>query len=289
MVVLASPNHAPYAAKDRRLLAAIAHHAALAIERTRLSRELSEAQLLRESDALKSALLSSISHDLRTPLAAIKAFATGLLEAGSTWDPATVRESLVAIDGEADRLNRMVGNVLDVSRLEAGALRVHRDWVSIREAIDEALYRLARVLHDHPTTVDVPPDLPPVFVDYALIHQVLVNLLENVAKHTPSGTRIAVTARRDGSEVHVSVSDAGPGILHSEREAVFQRFYRLEESEGRRGGTGLGLAICKGFIEAHGGHIWVAETVQPGTTITFSIPLTAEEEERGEEVDSGRR
>jgi two-component system sensor histidine kinase KdpD len=277
-----------YREKERRLLAAIADHVALAIERTRLTRELSEAHLLRESDALKSAILSAVSHDLRTPLAAIKAFATGLLEAGVPWDPDTVRESLTAIDEEADRLNRLVGNLLDVSRLQAGSLSLNRDWYSIEALIHETLRRSERLLERHPVTTDVSADLPAVSLDYPLVQQVLINLLDNAVKHTPAGTPIQITARQLPAEIQVSVSDRGPGIAASEREAVFGKFYRLEKSEHRRAGAGLGLAICRGFVEAHGGRIWIEESPGAGATVTFSLPVDGMEGRCGEEIDPRR-
>jgi two-component system sensor histidine kinase KdpD len=275
-----------YTEKEQRLLAAFTSHAALAIERTRLARALNEAQLVRESDALKSALLSSISHDLRSPLAAIKAFATGLLEAGPGCDVATVREGLTAIDEESDRLNRLVGNLLDLTRLQAGALRVNRDWYVLSEVVEEVLRRMARALSQHPLDTSLPDDLPPLWIDATLVQQVLINLIENAVKYTPPGTRIHLRARRTEGSVTLSVADEGPGIAPAERAAVFERFYRLEESEGKRTGTGLGLAICRGFIEAHGGAIGIEEG-GVGTTITFSLPSEVGSE-RGEEIDPGR-
>jgi two-component system sensor histidine kinase KdpD len=272
-----------YGEKEQRLLATFTGHAALAIERTRLARALNEAQLVRESDALKSALLSSISHDLRSPLAAIKAFATGLLEGGAECDAATVREGLAAIDHESDRLNRLVGNLLDISRLQAGALRMNCDSYAVAEVVAEVVGRMARGLAGHPLEVRIPDDLPAVWIDCPLIQQVLTNLLENAVKHTPPATPIRITARRTTDGVAVSVADEGPGIAPSQREAVFARFYRLEESEGKRAGTGLGLAICRGFVEAHGGAIWIEES-ERGTHVTFSLPLAAVEAQFGEEV-----
>jgi two-component system sensor histidine kinase KdpD len=177
---------------------------------------------------------------------------------------------------------------LDLSRLESGALQMNRDWYAIGEAIHEAIRRMSRVLSDHPTTVDVPADLPPVCIDYPLIQQVLINLFGNIAKHTPPGTPVRVSARRAGGSLVVSVADEGPGIAASERRAVFQRFYRLEAAEGKRAGAGLGLAICRGFVEAHGGTIWIEDSAGLGTTVTFSLPLGEEEERRGEEGDPGR-
>lgn len=268
----------PLSPADRRLLSAFARHAALAIERSRLASEAREARLLRDSDALKSTLLSAVSHDLRTPLAGIKALTTALLayqreqRAWRELSPEVVQDALQGIDEETDRLTRLVGDLLDLSRIEAGVLRSSREPVLVADLIDETLHRLTAVLAGHPVIRSVEADLPMASLDYVQMQQVLTNLLENAARYAPAGTAIEVGASEVEGVLALWVADHGPGVPESERERVFDRFYRLEHHEREPHGTGMGLAISRGLVKAHQGRIWVEETPGGGATFRLQIP-----------------
>lgn len=263
---------------DVELLTTFAAQAALALEQARLEREAVRAEVLARSDRLKDALLSSVSHDLRTPLASIRAAAGSLLQDDIEWDAETRREFAAAIDEEAARLNRLVGALLDMSRIEAGALRARKAFYPLDELMRAAVARLAPLAGGRPIAIDTPPDLPPVPLDPVQIDQVLANLLENALKYAPVDTPIAVAAMvrpapdGAGDEVVVGVADRGPGIAPADREGVFARFHRLPQHE-RLPGSGLGLAITRGFVEAHGGRIWVEEGPGGGARFVFSLPL----------------
>ena len=272
---VAAVRASDYSAGERRLLTTFANQAALAIDRARLIEEATRAAALEEADRLKSALLAAVSHDLRTPLASIKASATSLLQADVRWDAATQREFLTAIDEETDRLTGLVSNLLDLTRIQGGALKPERQWNEIGELIAAVTDRLAPLVETHPLRVEVAPDLPPVMFDYVEIGQVLANLIENAAKYSDHGTEIAVAADRDGNELRVRVTDHGFGIPPADVPHVFDTFYRVQrQGPARRiGGTGIGLAICKGFVEAHGGTITGESAVGRGSTFTFTLPL----------------
>ncbi len=232
----------------------------------------------RELDRAKSALLSAVSHELRTPLAAIKGYTTTLLAEDVDWDPAARREFLQIILEETERLTRLVNNLLDLSRLEAGALVLQRQPYPL----DAILARVKRDLRgeSHPISIQLPPDLPPVDVDPARIEVVFRNLLDNAIRYTPPGTPIVVSATVADGMVTVRVHDEGPGIPPEHRERIFDRFYRIP-GHIRSSGAGLGLAICKGFVEAHGGRIWLAED-GPGATFLFTLPIWEDENGRAD-------
>lgn len=223
----------------------------------------------RELDRAKSALLSAVSHELRTPLAGIKGYVSSLLAEDVEWDDETRREFLRIISQEADRLHRLVSNLLDMSRLEAGTLTIRRDVYHL----SDLLARVLRVMDhgEHPLAVDIPSELPPVYVDAARIEVVLRNLLENALKYTPPGRPVRVRAYVSGEEMVVRVEDRGPGIPPEHRTRIFDRFYRMPGV--RAGGAGLGLAICKGFVEAHGGRIWVEDNPEGGAAFVFTLPI----------------
>ncbi|MEZ4260245.1 MAG: DUF4118 domain-containing protein [Polyangiaceae bacterium] len=237
----------------------------------RFSEEAKLATARAETEQLRSALLSSVSHDLRTPLAIIKGSATAVLDE-RVAAPAR-REMAEAIVEEADRLNRLVQNLLDMTRLEAGALVVHREWHALEEVIGSALARVEGLLTDRPVETEVAPDVALVPIDAVLVEQALVNLLENAAKHTPAGTPIALRARRDGDAVEVEIADRGEGISPDEAERVFDKFYR---GRSDRRGSGLGLTICKGIVSAHGGRIWVEPHDGAGLSVRFTLPIEGE-------------
>lgn len=278
--VSGKPGGGRFDAEDEQLLTSFANQAALALERARLSEEAARAEVLAQSDELKSALLSAVSHDLRTPLAAIKASATSLLDRSVAWDDDARRDFLEAIDEETDRLTMMVSNLLDLSRIEGGALRPDREWYDVAELVGDVLRRLRSRSSGHPLTTEVQPELPLLWFDYIEIAQVLMNLGENAIKYTPPGTPIRISARLVGGAVEFAVRDRGPGISPAQLRRLFEKFYRADQSS-RVPGTGIGLTISKGLVEAHGGRIWVESTPGEGTTFRFTIPLTKGDRDGG--------
>ena len=256
----------------RQHLQAFAGQIAGALERTRLAEQAQRAQLRIEAEQLRNSLLSSVSHDLRTPLAVITGTASTLLE--TEIAPPAQKELAEAILVEAERMHRLVRNLLDMTRLEAGAVEVHKEWQSLEETVGAALERTVRVLGSRPVTTDVPADLPLVPYDSVLLQQVLVNLLENAAKYTPAGTPVLVAARRGKDAVEVVVADHGPGLPPGEETRIFEKFYRAET--GRGGGAGLGLTICKGIVAAHGGRIWAVNCNGGGAAFHSTLPIEGE-------------
>jgi two-component system sensor histidine kinase KdpD len=258
------------APEQLHLLETFAAQTALAVERGMLGEEAARAQLRIEAERLRNSLLSSVSHDLRTPLATITGAASGLLEGGDRLEPAARQELLEAIHEEADRLNRLVNNLLDMTRLESGAIQVRKEWHSLEELVGSALTRLGRRLGEHPVTTRLPPDLPLVPLDGVLVEQVLINLLDNAVKHTPAGTPIEIAAAAGHGEAQIEVADRGPGLPPGDEGRVFDKFYR--GTPARTGpGVGLGLTICRGIVEAHGGRI-TAES-RPGGGVAFRVAL----------------
>jgi len=230
-----------------------------------------EVALARRSDALKTALLHAVSHQLRTPLASIKASVSALRQADTTYTDDDRAELLAAIEEEADRLDRLVRNLLDASRLEAGAMTPRKQPQDLRELSKAVLGQLQPVLAGRPLRLDVPEDLPLVACDYAQIDQVLTNLVENAARHTPTGTPIHVSMTCLDGGVRIEVADQGPGIPIADRERLFGSF---ERGHTRAQGTGLGLAIARGLVEAHGGRLWVESGHHDaGARFLFTLPL----------------
>jgi two-component system sensor histidine kinase KdpD len=267
------PGNAVFRREDERTLTTFVDQAALALERARLSAEAAQAAALARSDELKSALLAAVSHELRTPLASIKASATSLLDHSVTWDAETRHDFLTAIDEETDRLTLMVNNLLDLSRIEGGALRPQKDWYDVDELIADVGERFAARTAGHSVTITIEPDLPSLRFDYVQIAQVLVNLLENAVKYTPSGAPITIAARRVPGAIEISVHDAGPGIPVEHQQRLFDKFYRAP-SPTAASGSGIGLAISKGLVEAHGGQISVESEPGSGSTFRFTLPLS---------------
>lgn len=259
---------------QRHLLEALVDQVAVAIERTNLVTDIEEARLLTETERLRSALLSSVSHDLRTPLVSIIGSATGLASCDGALSQADRAQLVQTILEEGERLNRFVQNLLDMTRLGYGALRPNREWVDLREIVGRALRQMARSLAVLEVEVQIPEDLPVLHVDPILIEQVLVNILDNAAKYSPAGGRIEIAAVQDGERVSVRVSDEGPGIPPEARDTVFDVFYRVRAGDKQAAGTGLGLSICRGLIEAHGGQIEALPGPGGrGTTIVFWLPV----------------
>jgi two-component system sensor histidine kinase KdpD len=254
-----------------RLIQTFASQAALALERARLAQAESRAKVLEESDRLKSAILSSVSHELRTPLSTIKAAASSLRGHDVNWDSPARVELIAAIDDESDHLNMLVGNLLDMSRIEAGVLKPKREWNIMAEIISGVLVRMKHLAVEHKFEINVPEELPLVPVDYVQMEQVFTNLLSNSLKYAPINTVVRVRAQVEDGVIHVLVSNQGPQIPRAHLERIFDKFYRITAAD-RVTGTGLGLSICKGIIEAHGGHIW-AENLVDGLGFNFTVPL----------------
>jgi two-component system sensor histidine kinase KdpD len=255
------------------LLETFASQIALGIERAVLAEEAQQAQVEIETERLRSSLLSSVSHDLRTPLTAIAGAASGLLEEHLPLDAATRHDLCLTISEEAYRLNRLVNNLLDMTRLEAGAIQVHKEWQPLEEVVGAALTRLEAQLHDRPLTTHLPADLPLVPLDSVLIEQVLINLLDNAVKYTPPGSPITLAAWATEDTVIVEVADRGPGLPLGAEERIFDKFYRVPGA-AMPSGTGLGLTICRGIVAAHGGRMWAENRPGGGTAVQFTLPLT---------------
>jgi two-component system sensor histidine kinase KdpD len=261
----------------RQLLEGFAGQAALALERALLAERAQAEQVEIQAERLRTSLLSSLSHDLRTPLGAITGAASSLLEAPDRLGDASRRELLKTILDEAQRMNRLIGNLLDMIRVESGALQVQKEWQPLEEPVGVALIRLEDRLRDHPVTVDLPADLPLVPVDGVLIEQVFINLLENAAKYTPPGTPVEIAATVVGAEgekvVRVDFADRGPGIPPGQEAKVFDKFYRVP-GIAAGSGVGLGLTICRGIVAAHGGRIWAEQRPGGGAVFRFTLPLS---------------
>jgi len=265
----------PISVSEKRLLQTFASQGALALERARLAEVEARAKVLEESDQLKSALLSSVSHELRTPLATIKAAATSLRSSEVSWASSARSDLLAAIDDEADHLNLLVGNLLDMSRIESGALKPQRQWNILSEIVGSVLARMQHLTMQHRLEIDLPEDLPLVPVDYVQIEQVLTNLISNSVKYAPEGTVIQICALVEDGSVRIQVSNQGPPVPVEHLERIFEKFYRITNSD-RVTGTGLGLSICKGIIQAHGGRIW-AENLPSGFAFNITLPQVWEE------------
>jgi two-component system sensor histidine kinase KdpD len=256
---------------QRRLVEAFATQMATSLERARLAEETERARLQIETEQLRSTLLSSVSHDLRTPLAVMKGAASTLLADDAKLSSAVRKDLHYALLEETERLDRQVRNLLDMTRLESGAVKLKKEWYPLQEIVGATWSRLESRLGDRSVSIHVDAELI-VPVDNVLIEQVLVNLLENAANYTPSGSPIEVTARRGDAEVVVDVADRGPGIPEGERERIFDKFHR-GPSERTQGGVGLGLTICRAIVVAHGGRIWVEGRPGGGSIFKFALPL----------------
>jgi two-component system sensor histidine kinase KdpD len=269
---------------ERRLLDALADQAAVALERVQLADDIERAQLLAETERLRSALLTSISHDLRTPLASIMGTITSLRSYGERYDQATRDEMLRTAQEEAERLSRFVANLLDMTRLDSGVLDLKREMIDLSDVIGAALQRTATVLAAHHLVVDIAADIPMLHLDFVLTEQVFVNLLDNAAKYAPAGSSIEISGRLLGTEVGIEIRDEGSGIPAEDVERVFDKFYRVRNLDRQRAGTGLGLAICRGFVEAQGGRITARNRGdRSGAVFTVSFPATAPDSALGKE------
>ena len=262
---------------ERRLLDALLDQTALAIERSTLVAQAGEAQVLAEADKLRIAMLTSLSHDLRTPLASILGAATTLIASRTLYDGKQIDELLATIREEAERLDRFVGNLLDMSRLEAGVLGAKPESVDVADLVETATKRLTRRLSGYRLELDLPPDLPQVLVDSLLLEQAIFNVLDNAVKYAPTGTIVRIQARRAPTQVFLTVQDEGPGIPTDALPHIFDKFYRAKAADRRVAGTGLGLAVARGFVEAFGGHLDAANRAdRSGAVMTITLPIASE-------------
>ena len=262
----------PFDSERLHLLEAFASQIALAVERTNLAAEAQAAKLQAETERMRSALLASVSHDLRTPLAAIGGAAATLLRREGSLPDSSRLELLQSISDEAERLNRFIANLLDMTRLEAGAISIRKEWQPVEEVIGAALAQMEKGLAGRDVTTRVPASLPLVHLDTALIVQALVNLLENAVKYTPAGSPIEIGARLEDGSIALEVLDRGPGIAAGEERRVFDKFYRLG-SGSAPSGAGLGLAICRAIAAAHGGSAVAGERPGGGAVFTVRLPI----------------
>ncbi|MEP6808268.1 MAG: ATP-binding protein, partial [Chloroflexota bacterium] len=263
--------------EETRLLAAAADQVGQGIMRDRLSDQATELEVTRRSEAIKAALLDSVSHDLRTPLATIRATAGSLADPSLNLSPAERQTMAQEIDAEADRLALLVSGLLDMSRIEGGALQPTFEPIPVSEIVLPSVQRARASLGERPLEMALPDDLPAVAVDQALANQVIDNLLENVARHTPPEARVRISAWRDGDAVLVRVEDGGPGVTPDALSHLFEKFYRVPARRGAaRQGTGLGLAVVKGMAEAMGGSVSASSSSLGGLAIDVRLTIAAD-------------
>ena len=262
---------------EKRVFAAAADQIGGSLDRERLQRDATSAEISRRSEALKSALLDSVSHDLRTPLASIRAAAGTLMDPDIDWPAAQRREIAASIDREADWLNRLVTNLLDMSRVEAGELKPSLVVLAVSDVVEEATHRAAAALGDRPIDIRVDPDLPAILVDEVFVGQVLNNMLDNAAKYAGPGAPILISAREtDEHRVRITIEDGGPGVPPEAMPRLFEKFYRVpRKGEGSRRGTGIGLAVVRGLVDAMGGRVTARRSELGGLAVDVDIPIAA--------------
>jgi len=271
LIILASDDHTPAVGEaERRVLVTFANQAAVVVLQARQEQERARAETLEATDRLRRALLNSVSHDLRTPIAAIKASAASLLDQEVAWDDAQRKEFLDTIDQEADRLARLVANLLDMSRIEAGAVNPQLVDAWLSELVGRAVQRVWAGA-EQAIRVDVPESLPPVLTDPVRLDQVLTNLLDNARRYGGDGLVKIVGQTVDGT-VELRVVDHGPGVPEAEQERIFDQFYRVRRPGQRADGTGLGLSICRGLVEAMRGRLWVETAPGGGAAFVLRLP-----------------
>jgi two-component system sensor histidine kinase KdpD len=274
VLVIASPELARFQEPSQRhLLETFAGQIGVALERVTLAERARQTRLEVEAERLRTSLLSSLSHDLRTPLGIIQGSASSLREAGDRMRPEDRTALLDSILEESDRMNRLIRNLLDMIRVETGTLQVQKEWQPLEDAVGVALIRMGDRLANHPVDVRLPPEMALIPLDSVLLEQVFINLLENAVKYTPPGTPIEITALDHPEVVTVTVADRGPGLVHGEEALIFEKFFRTAEAPVGAG-VGLGLAICRGIVMAHGGRIWAENRVDGGAAFHFTLPRT---------------
>ncbi|MDX2222483.1 MAG: DUF4118 domain-containing protein [Rhodospirillaceae bacterium] len=260
---------------EAKLLDALAGHAAVSVERTALAERVEEARLIKETEDFRMALLSSLTHDFKTPLASIQGAISSLRHFGAMYDDATRQEMLTGAEAEAVRLNRYISNLLDITRLDTGTLRKQLEPVDLSDVIGAALKQAEPHVLRHRVVTDVAPSLPMARLDFVLAQQALFNVIENAAKYAPAGGTITVSAGRRGEALELRVSDQGPGIPPEQIGRIFDRFYRIKSADRQRAGVGLGLAVAKGFAEAMGGTLAAGNRPEGGAQFTFTFPPAA--------------
>jgi two-component system, OmpR family, sensor histidine kinase KdpD len=277
VLAIVAPNlRRIFVPEQRRLLEAFMTLLAEALERVRLARQAQSTQVRMETESLRNALLSAISHDLRTPLATIVGASSSLVEDTGRLSPAARDELGRTIYEEALRMSTLAGNILDMARLDAGEVSFNLQWYPIEEIVGSVMGRLRRRLEGRPVSVILDPDLPLVRLDAVMMEQVLVNLLENAVKYTPAASGIEIEGRRsvDGGWLELSVADHGPGIPEGEAAKLFEKFYRAPlQRERAQSGVGLGLTICRAIVQGHGGRIEATNRGTGGAVITLYLPI----------------
>lgn len=258
------------------LLLAMRDQTVIALERINLAAHMEQAQLLKETERLREALLSSVSHDLRTPLASIIGAATTLRDLGSDLRDSQRHDLLDTVIDESSRLNRFVQNLLDMTRIGYGALKPRMAWVDLREIVGPAIRLLANAYPDHRVTLDIRDSLPQIWTDAVLLERVFFNLLDNAAKYAPASKPITLAIRAEAQQAIITIEDHGPGIPPAQRELVFDMFHRVQRGDTMPAGTGMGLAICRGLMLALGGNIVVQAGAVDGTRMILTLPLAAE-------------
>jgi len=270
------PGHL-LAADPRQLLETCATQIALAIERDQFAEAARQTLVQAEAERLRSSLLSSVSHDLRTPLATIAGASSALLELEHIHDAETRQQLLTTICDEASHLSQLVDNILQMTRIVSGSLTVHKEWQPVEEVIGSALGRMEKAMADHPVHTHVPNGLPMAPFDGVLIEQVLANLLDNAIKYAPPATPIEISATAAGEQMILEVADRGPGIPEEEKERIFEKFYRIRTPGVKaQPGTGLGLSICQAIVQAHGGRIWAENRPGGGARFRVALPIEGE-------------
>lgn len=284
VLLIAGPSVAGLGGGERDFLEAFARQSALACARAQFAEEARSQALRARTEETRSSLLSAVSHDLRTPLAAITGAGTALRAEHGSLSPAQRNDLLDTVCEEAVRLDRLVRNLLDMTRIQSGAIEVKRDWVPIEEVVGSALARVDEQLAGRPVRTELAADLPLVSIDPVLIEVALVNLLENAVKHTPAGSSVEVAARAEGDALVIEVADSGPGLPAGAEARLFDKFFRASQTGAS--GAGLGLAICRGIVEAHGGTIAAANRPTGGASFRIRLPtigtppeVAADEEE----------
>ncbi len=274
-VLAIRPNEdAAFSSDQEHMLISIASQSAVTIGRTTLVADIEQAHLQTETERLRASLLSSISHDLRTPLVAILGATTSLRDYWDKFDDKSRRDLFATIEDESDRLNRFVQNLLDMTQLVSGGLKLRRQPTDIQDLVGTALTKLRKQIGTRPLHIDIADNLPPVDTDLSILERVLVNILDNACKYSPPGQAIDISARREAHYIRITITDRGPGIPEEERDRVFDMFYRVKIGSAPTSGAGLGLAICRGFIEAHDGRIQAQSGNDGiGTRIVVRLPI----------------
>jgi two-component system sensor histidine kinase KdpD len=272
VLIVHSENRASLlVAEHRHFLEIFANQIAVAVEREQLRQQAHDSAFAAQNERLRSSLLSSISHDLRTPLAVMSGGASSLLQGESALPTGPQRQMVEVIHQEAQRMTRVVNNILDMTRLESAPVRLDRQWYPLEEILGAVLAPLKDLLGPRSVCIDIPRDFPMLYVDGVLFEKVLMNLLENAAKYTPVGACIEVSAAIRAGEIRLVIMDDGPGIPQGMEKLVFEKFYRVQ-AEGAVAGAGLGLAICTSIVEAHGGLIWTESRTQGGAIFSMTLP-----------------